>query len=63
MSPAELDQVYSTLCRTMTRLGESNAPLFLARLSLLAIERLGDGGTALGLIESAAEDIDGAGPR
>jgi hypothetical protein len=42
------------LCRTMTELGEANARLFLARLSMLAIARLNDAAAAKDLIEAAA---------
>ena len=38
MTDTELDTVYTPLCKTMTRLGEPNAPLFLARFALLAID-------------------------
>lgn len=57
MNPQDLDAVYSGLCKTMTRLGEANAPLFLARLALLAIERLGDAELARQLVAAAAEDL------
>lgn len=57
MSDQELDAVYTRLCTTMTRLGEPNAAVFLARLALLAFERLGDAATARQLIDAAAEDI------
>lgn len=63
MTHSELDQVYTTLCQTMTRLGESHAPLFLSRFALLAIERLGDGAAAMSLIESAAAEMDSANDR
>ena len=61
MTDLQLDTVYTTLCKTMTRLGEPNAPLFLARFALLAIERLGDAEVAQGLIDAAAEDLDPVG--
>ncbi len=57
MTDSELDSVYTRLCRTMTQLGEANAPLFLARFALLAIERIGDGQAAQRLIDAAAEDL------
>ncbi|RAR51878.1 hypothetical protein C7401_13541 [Paraburkholderia unamae] len=57
MTDSELDTVYTQLCRTMTGLGEANGPLFLARFALLAIERIGDAQTCLGLIEAAGENI------
>lgn len=57
MTDGELDTVYTRLCKTMTELGESSAPLFLARFALLAIERIGDAQTALGMIDAAREDL------
>ena len=60
MTDSELDAVYTRLCKTMTRLGENNAPLFLARFAMLAIDRIADGEVAQQLIESAAEDIASA---
>jgi hypothetical protein len=57
MTDADLDAVYTRLCRTMTQLGESNAPLFLARFALLAIDRLGDAAIVRRLIDAAAEDL------
>ena len=57
MTDSELDAVYTRLCKTMTRLGEPNAPLFLARFALLAIDRIGDAEAAQRLIDAAAEDI------
>ena len=44
----------------MTQLGEPNAPLFLARFAMLAIERIADGEVAQQLIDAAAEDIAAA---
>lgn len=58
MTDSELDTVYTRLCKTMTELGEPNAPLFLARFALLAIDRIGNAQTALGLIDAAREDLD-----
>lgn len=54
MTEQELDAVYTRLCHTITQLGEAQAPLFLARLALLAFERLGDAAQAHALIEAAA---------
>lgn len=65
MTDADLDLVYTHLCRTMTDLGEAKATLYLARFALLAIDRLGDRETALGLLRAAAEGLreqDGATP-
>ena len=41
----------------MTRLGEAQAPLFLARFALLALHRLGDATVVQQLIEDAARDL------
>ncbi|WP_321885480.1 hypothetical protein [Paraburkholderia bannensis] len=60
MTDSELDAVYTRLCKTMTNLGEANAPLFLARFALLAVERIGDAQAALNLIEAAQEDMQAA---
>ncbi|WP_027815437.1 hypothetical protein [Paraburkholderia bannensis] len=57
MTDSELDAVYTRLCKTMTNLGEANAPLFLARFALLAVQRIGDAQAALNLIEAAQEDM------
>ena len=59
MKDAELDAVYTQLCRTMTELGEDNAPLFLARFALLAIQRIDDPEAAMRIIGEAAQDIAG----
>jgi len=60
MTDSDLDAVYTSLCKTMTRLGESNAPLFLARFALLAIERIADAAESQRLVEAAAEDLQPA---
>jgi hypothetical protein len=59
MKDTELDAVYTQLCRTMTELGEDNAPLFLARFALLAIQRIADPEAALRIIGDAAEGMAG----
>jgi hypothetical protein len=56
LSAAELDAVDTHLCKTMTRLGEALAPLFLA------IERLGDAAAAQRLADAAAEDLAASAP-
>ena len=58
MTDSQLDAVYTSLCKTMTRLGEPQAPLFLARFALLAIERIDDAAVAQKLIDAAAEDLN-----
>ena len=57
MTDSELDAVYTRLCNTMTRLGETNASLFLARFALLAMDRIGNPGLAFALIDDASEGI------
>ncbi|WP_028224305.1 DUF2783 domain-containing protein [Paraburkholderia ferrariae] len=57
MTDSELDTVYTRLCTTMTDLGETQAPLFLARFALLAIERIGNAEVTLGLIAAASESL------
>ncbi|MDR6382231.1 hypothetical protein [Paraburkholderia caribensis] len=59
MTDAELDTVYTRLCRTMTQVGEANAPMFLARFALLGIERIDDADVSLKLIEAAGDGISG----
>ena len=54
MHANDLDETYTSLCRTMTGLGESGATLFLARLALLALARSSDAAAAQALIEAAA---------
>ncbi|WP_434664526.1 hypothetical protein P5W99_28100 [Paraburkholderia sp. A3BS-1L] len=54
MTDSNLDNVYTQLCKTMTQLGEANAPLFLARFAMLAIDTIDDPTIALSLIENAS---------
>jgi hypothetical protein len=58
MTEAELDMVYADLCRAMTRLGEAQMPLYLARFALLAMAEIDDPGKIARLIASAAEDLE-----
>ena len=58
MTDSELDAVYTQLCRTMTALGEAQAPLYLARLALLALTELDDAGLAQRLLSEAAHGIE-----
>ena len=53
ITDSERDTVYTNLCHTMTRIGETQAPLFLARFALLAIEAIGDAAVAERLIAEA----------
>jgi hypothetical protein len=57
MNDAELDQLYTHLCRTMTDVGQSNSALFLARFALLAMARIGDPVIVRELVVAAAEDL------
>jgi hypothetical protein len=63
MTDSELDTVYTHLCKTMTEQGEANGPLFLARFAMLAIERIGNAQTCLGLIDAAGENVPTAAPQ
>ena len=60
LSPVELDAVYTGLCSTLTGLGQAQAPLFLARLAMLALSHIGDADVAQSLIAAAAQDLSGA---
>jgi hypothetical protein len=57
MTDVERDAVYTALCRQMTELGEAQAPLYLARLALLAFEKLDDADAARALIGDAAHEL------
>ena len=58
MTDSELDAVYTRLCHTMTALGEAQAPLFLARLALLALTELDDAELAQRLLSDAAHGLE-----
>ncbi len=62
MTEAELDAVYTRLCKTMTDVGEAAAPLLLARFALLAIVQLGDAAAAHELIDAASEGMTPSAP-
>jgi hypothetical protein len=57
MTDSDLDNVYTRLCKAMTQVGEANAPLFLARFALLAIDTIDDPAVALNLIDDASEGM------
>jgi hypothetical protein len=57
MNDAELDQLYTHLCRTMTELGESSSSLFLARFALLAMTHIDDTVIVRELLAAAAEGL------
>ncbi|SAK46423.1 hypothetical protein AWB79_01117 [Caballeronia hypogeia] len=58
MTDAQLDAVYTRLCKTMTQLGEANAPLFLARFALLSINQMNDADASLRLIDEASDGMN-----
>lgn len=60
MTDTERDTLYTDLCRTMTRIGETDAALFLARFALLAIETIGDAATVTRLIDEAGHGLPDA---
>ncbi|MGS0894957.1 hypothetical protein ACVBGC_20840 [Burkholderia stagnalis] len=60
MTDTERDTLYTELCRTMTRIGETDASLFLARFALLAIEAIGDTATVEQLIADAGDGLPDA---
>ena len=57
MNDDELDAVYTQLCTTLGAHGQAQAPLILARLSLLLITRLDDAAEARLCIEAAAQGL------
>ena len=61
MTDTERDALYTNLCRTMTRIGETDASLFLARFALLAIEAIGDAATITRLIADAGDGLPDTG--
>jgi hypothetical protein len=61
ITDSERDTVYTELCHTMTRIGEVDSPLFLARFALLAIEAIGDASVATRLITEASDGLPDAG--
>ncbi|KVQ33501.1 hypothetical protein [Burkholderia cepacia] len=60
MTDTERDTLYTDLCRTMTRIGEADASLFLARFALLSIEAIGDTATVARLIADASDSLPAA---
>jgi hypothetical protein len=54
ITDSELDIAYTDLCKTMTRLGEAQSALFLARFALLSMVRIGDATVIEHLIAEAA---------
>ncbi len=58
MTETDLDSTYTALCQTMTRLGEPQAPLFLARFALLAMSRLADPELVQQMLSDAAAGLE-----
>jgi hypothetical protein len=61
LSDQELDEVYTQACTTMTELGETQTPLYLARLALLLMKEVGDAGRIRAAIEAARAIPDARG--
>lgn len=57
LSADDLDAVYSDFCHTMSRLGQAQAPLFMARFALLAMVALGDRAALQRMVQEAAADL------
>jgi hypothetical protein len=57
MSNDELDEIYTHLCRTLGAHGQTQAPLILARLSMLLITRLDEPAAARQLIDAATDGL------
>jgi hypothetical protein len=53
MTADDLDTIYGEIARAITSAGDGAAPLFLARLALLALCELDDADRALALIRAA----------
>ena len=60
LTESELDAVYTHFCKTMTRIGEPQSALFLARFALLAMTRIGDSAIIRQLIDMAADKLNEA---
>ncbi|WP_338663318.1 hypothetical protein VQH23_24695 [Pararoseomonas sp. SCSIO 73927] len=60
MHAEDLDRSYTALCKALERVGEGNAQLLLAMVSLALIARQGSAEEVLTIIQGAADNI-GAG--
>ncbi|MFC3230668.1 hypothetical protein ACFOGJ_25695 [Marinibaculum pumilum] len=54
---AELEPVYEELAMAIDRVGEAQAPLFLAKLALMLAHELGDRERALAAIADCERDL------
>ncbi|MCA8099192.1 hypothetical protein [Burkholderia contaminans] len=61
MTDTERDILYTDLCHAMTRIGEADASLFLARFALLSIEAIGEPATVARLIADAGDGLPDVG--
>lgn len=57
ITASELDDLYTSLCKTMTQIGEAQSQLFLARFALLAIAEIGDAEVVHRLTSDASESL------
>jgi hypothetical protein len=53
MTDTDLDQSYSTLCASLGKVGEAQAPLFLAMLCLSLMSRFEQSAEVTALIDNA----------
>jgi hypothetical protein len=60
MTDTERDTLYIDICRTMPRIGETDASLLLTRFALLSIEAIGKPVTVARLIADASEGLSDA---
>ena len=58
MNADDLDLAYTRLCEAMARVGEAQAPLFLAMVSLALLSRQANPQDALAAIERAEAACD-----
>lgn len=57
MTEAQIDEVYTEACRTMTTLGEAKTELFLARLALLLMHEVDDAARIRAAIAEAGRGL------
>lgn len=58
MTDTDLDQSYSAVCEALSRVGETQAPLFLAMLNLSLMSRFERADQVLPLIQQALARCD-----
>ncbi|MDB5827404.1 MAG: hypothetical protein JWQ73_1624 [Variovorax sp.] len=63
MTPSDLDNLYTALCRRLTELGEKQTPLYLARFALLAIEHIDNPDVVVNLIDAAGDGLPAPSPQ